>query len=335
MISIVVSCYNSSKTIGNLLDSFVRQTNKDFEIILVNDGSTDSSLSIVKKYMNKLNLTVLNKENGGPCSAVSLGIDYAKGDYILTVDSDDTVNDDLIEKISIEKKDYDILCFGYNIVNIKEKIGEWSHAETIYRKDEIKNLLNNLYFENHSFTTFKILPIYRWTKLIKTSIVKKINYEYRKLNFGMYEDLVYTFLTVAESSTIKIIPFKGINYFQRKNTHSRSAFNGYKYLLELREKLRIFLNDFAEKNDLNPDIFATMEFDVSKFYLSRLIKKSNYKQSKDFFKQLKNDKLYKEEKKLVNASNESFARKIYFFFLKYNMFLLIYLSFKWIQREEI
>lgn len=336
MISVVIPGYNAEKTIEACLNSFVEQTDKDFEVIFVDDGSTDKTLMLANEFVGKLNITVLTKENGGLCSAVSYGINFAKGDYLVSIDSDDTVEKDFIQKIKEESKGYDVLEYGFNIVNVKGKIGESSHPiKTCEGKEEMKRVLENLYFKNHSFTTFKDFTVHRWAMAIKTSIVKEFVNEYKEWNFGMYEDLTYVFLALSLANNAKIIPYKGVNYYQRKNTHSRTAFLQFDSLISLREKLRKFLNQFAKKNDLDPDIYSTMEFDVSKFYLSRVIKKFNYKQSKAFFKQLKKDKLYKEEIKLVNLKNESFPRRVYFFFLKHNMFLLIFWSFKFIQRKEI
>lgn len=336
MISVVIPGYNAEKTIKACLNSFVKQTDKDFEIIFVDDGSTDNTLKLANEFKNKLNLIVLTKENGGLCSAVSYGIDYAKGDYLVSVDSDDTVEKNFIEKIKEEAKGYDILEYGFNIVNTKEKIGEHSHPNKSFEnKEEMKGVLETLYFNNHSFSTFQDFTVHRWALAIKTSIVKEFVKEYREWNFGMYEDLTYVFLALSLAKNAKIIPYKGVNYYQRKNTHSRTTFLQFDSLISLREKLRRFLNYYAKVNGLDPEIYSTMEFDVSKFYLSRVIKRFNYKQSKTFFKQLKKDDLYRKEIKLVNLKNESFARKVYFFFLKHNMFLFIFWSFKFIQRKEI
>ena len=82
-ISVVVPVYNADKYLKDCIDSLLAQTINDFEIILVNDGSTDNSKDICHSFANKYsNIYVIDKENGGAASARNIGIKNAKGDYI-------------------------------------------------------------------------------------------------------------------------------------------------------------------------------------------------------------------------------------------------------------
>lgn len=99
MISIIVPVYNTAAYLPDCLDSLLQQTYKDLEIILIDDGSTDHSLSICLDYARRdPRVVVLDKQNGGQASARNMGLDLAKGDYIAFIDSDDTVSTDLFEK---------------------------------------------------------------------------------------------------------------------------------------------------------------------------------------------------------------------------------------------
>lgn len=111
-------------------------------------------------------------------------------------------------------------------------------------------------------------------------------------------------------------------------THSRRNENSYESLIDLRLRLRNFLNSYAEYNNINVSCFDTMEFDVSKFYLSRMIRKERYKTCKQLFKKLNKDDLYLKGLSLTKVDGESKSRKIYFFFLKHHMFMPIYFYFK-------
>ena len=92
LISIIVPVYNVSEYLPRCLDSLINQTYKNIEIILVNDGSTDNSLEICKKYAEKdLRIKVIDKENGGISSARNTGIAEASGEWIGFVDSDDYI----------------------------------------------------------------------------------------------------------------------------------------------------------------------------------------------------------------------------------------------------
>lgn len=98
MISIIVPVYNTEKYLARCIESLIKQTYKNIEIILVDDGSTDSSGSICKKYAaNDNRIKYYYKENGGQGSARNIGIDKSNGDYIAFVDSDDYVEHNMYE----------------------------------------------------------------------------------------------------------------------------------------------------------------------------------------------------------------------------------------------
>lgn len=86
-VSIIIPVYNSEHFIKDTLDSVFKQTYKDFEVIVVDDGSTDSTYSLLKRYGNRI--VLLRKQNGGPASARNLGIKHSTGKYICFLDSDD------------------------------------------------------------------------------------------------------------------------------------------------------------------------------------------------------------------------------------------------------
>ena len=147
-ISVIVPVYNTKKYLKKCLESLVNQTLENIEIILVNDGSTDNSKEILGKYESKYpkKIKVFNKENGGQATARNFGIEKAKGEYIVFVDSDDYIEIDALEKLyNTAKEDKaDIVLFdyyegnektGYKIVNVSK----WEE------KNEVKNyLLSNL-----------------------------------------------------------------------------------------------------------------------------------------------------------------------------------------------
>ena len=98
LISIIVPIYNVSKYLDKCLNSLINQTYKNIEIILINDGSTDNSISICLKYKKKdKRIRLYNKKNGGLSSARNMGIKYSKGNYLFFVDSDDFLDLEIIE----------------------------------------------------------------------------------------------------------------------------------------------------------------------------------------------------------------------------------------------
>ncbi len=113
--SIIIPVYNVEKWLRECLDSIVIQTASDFEVILINDGSTDSSLEILKEYGKKYPFFhIYTKKNGGLSSARNVGIHHAQGEYIYFLDSDDKLYDENCVSFllsELQESDLDVLCF--------------------------------------------------------------------------------------------------------------------------------------------------------------------------------------------------------------------------------
>ncbi|MBQ6717874.1 MAG: glycosyltransferase [Clostridia bacterium] len=125
LVSIIIPMYNSQDKINKCINSVVKQTYKKIEILLVNDGSTDNSLSICNDIAKADNrIKIIDIENQGVSVARNIGIQQAKGDYIMFVDSDDYVENTIVEKLlnNLIENDADISQCGCNVANNNGKI---------------------------------------------------------------------------------------------------------------------------------------------------------------------------------------------------------------------
>ena len=109
LFSIIIPVYNSAKTIRECLESIVTQSFPDFEVIIVNDGSTDETEKIVKSFSeNDSRIKLYSFPNSGVSETRRRGISLATGEYILQVDSDDTINSELLDRLA------EVICkFGF------------------------------------------------------------------------------------------------------------------------------------------------------------------------------------------------------------------------------
>ncbi len=146
LFSIVIPIYNTEKYLENCIISVLNQTYKDFEVLLINDGSTDGSGEICEKFASKDNrIKVIHKNNSGVSSARNKGIDNASGDYIIFVDSDDIVNKELLDTVfkQINKNNCDIVSYRFDKKNSnnEDNVIEF----TALNKVEIKLKFNDIY----------------------------------------------------------------------------------------------------------------------------------------------------------------------------------------------
>lgn len=149
LFSVIIPVYNVEKYLRECVDSVLNQTYTNFEVILVDDGSTDGSPAICDEYAKTdERVKVIHKENGGLVSARKTGIALATGDYVLYVDSDDYIDVNLLEdadKILAETK-AEIFCFGYYKVSSDktEKIAPWLNAGFYDKEKLCKDIYPNL-----------------------------------------------------------------------------------------------------------------------------------------------------------------------------------------------
>ncbi len=110
-VSIIIPCYNCEKLLGETLDCLKAQTFNDFEVVCINDGSTDNTLDVIKKYKDEqaLDIVSIDKPNGGVSSARNCGIEAATGEYLLFLDSDDIYHPEFVERMLDAAQNVDVV----------------------------------------------------------------------------------------------------------------------------------------------------------------------------------------------------------------------------------
>lgn len=185
LISIIVPVYNSEQTLNRCIDSILGQTYRNFELLLINDGSKDHSGEICDEYAGQdSRVKVFHKENGGVSSARNVGLDNAMGEWITFVDSDDYIQQRLLESmIFYESSD---LVIGNSIwLNDKdEKLYECNIPKGVFRKNEI--------LPQYLYSAAFNVP---WGKLFKSNVIATHNIRYNS-SMRVAEDLhfVYQYL---------------------------------------------------------------------------------------------------------------------------------------------
>lgn len=205
VISVIVPVYNVEKYLRKCLDSIVNQTYPHLEIILVNDGSTDSSGEICEEYAARdPRIKLLHKENGGQSSARNLGLDSVTGDYIAFFDSDDWLDIDVYRRC-IEKfhspSCVDAVFFEYDML-YKDGSREYSYTKL---KEESSVSTPPFYYLLNRYAWGTDVMASPCNKVYRASTVKDIRYTEGK----KYEDVLYTFLAFTRIKSYRLLAPSG------------------------------------------------------------------------------------------------------------------------------
>ena len=175
-VSVVIPIYNVEKYLHDCLDTIVNQTLKDIEIICVNDGSTDSSLEIIKEYANcDDRITVIDQPNGGHAVATNVGIQHATGKYLFLMDSDDILKLNALKdtyKIA-EDKNVDFVLF--KAINYDDEQDKYYEAENYSMNMVAHRVKDNVFsYDDIKDLIFKI-TVTPWSKLYNRKFIMDNN----------------------------------------------------------------------------------------------------------------------------------------------------------------
>lgn len=295
-LSIIVPIYNVEYYLENCINSILNQTFKEFELILVNDGSPDNSIEICNKYKKKDDrIKVIDKENGGVSSARNAGIDIALGEYIAFVDPDDDIEINMYEELMNRaiKSNVDIVICSLNYINLIDKNVRqqivWSNNENIIEKKEINNkiMYDILNFREGYGIYTSVNKVYKRELFYNNDIRFEVN-----RNHG--EDARLNLILLTKVNSIYFTNKPLYNYYIRKRESLTTVVrdNMYKYILDNKNFHDYLCNlygyqhlmDKGRKNYLN-NIFQYMNsISISRFKLRKKVKILNQIMNDDTFK---------------------------------------------------
>lgn len=280
-LSIIVPIYNVESYLSECLTSLYNIKNIKKEIILVNDGSTDGSLRIIKQFKEKYPLItkIVNKKNGGLSDARNAGAELAKGDYVYFIDSDDFINPLKLEEIFFEGKQEDADVIKGSGVYLKKDKTVQSFDETsipggFYDGIEIIKLLHKN----------KVIRAEVWLSIYKNKFLKKNNITFEK---GLiYEDMIFSYKVWLYSKKIFYKDIKFYYYRLREGSIMSSGLNKEKFKHKLKN-CKLLLKEVEKKNlniseinnlIVNITLFGIIKFRYyDKFLINKLSKKITLK----------------------------------------------------------
>lgn len=299
MINIVVAIKNAEKYISKFSNSIKQQSCQDYKIICVDDGSTDNSIKILKKYISDdLIIKLLHQTNQGTAAARNLGLSYADGKYVIFLDSDDYFEPDLIEQsvAKAEKFDADIVIF-------KAETFDDVTGQTSVLNDRITKLpeyqrkvFSYKDIPEDIFNSFLTAP---WNKLYRKSFLDEYGFKFQ--NIKRTNDLLFVCQTLVAAKRIILLDKVLVHYRTgiTKNLQSGNAetpLDFYKALIALKE--------YLDKENLFGTVaksYYKLVLDIVFYNLNSITSDKQFKELIEFFKDkgfnalglTENTKLYK------------------------------------------
>lgn len=216
-VSVIIPAYNVEKYIDACIKSILSQRFSNLEVIIIDDGSTDGTANIVRRYVKecKFKVSLYEQVNLGPSKARNLGLDVALGEYILYVDSDDYINENTIERLLqiIEQREYDSLLFSCKKIfmdgDVISSEGHWG-----YDKDDLSGK-SGIQIMAELLPTKSLYDVV-WLQFVKSSLIEE-----NQIRFYpgiIHEDHLYTFTVLLNSKKSGYISEELYNYRVREKS---------------------------------------------------------------------------------------------------------------------
>lgn len=329
-VSIIIPVYNNEFYLRKCLDSVINQTLKEIEIIIINDGSTDNSLEIIKEYRNRdKRIIIINKENEGVSKTRNRGLDICKGQYIQFIDSDDYIDNNMIESmynVATNNK-LDIVMCGYKKI-IDDK--EYNNLPTI----EIDNIINKEIIVKYLTNSYesKILW-FVWKNMYKNELLSLNNIKFKEnLRFG--EDSIFNLECFLEAQRIMAIDQCFYNYRYNPNSLTSKKYKDYLFSnlnIQYKEKISIYkkyslenlMKDDIDKNFIKHQLPMCISNEINNTNNSLIYNIKGMKKYEFVDDIIKNNSI-----RLFFDKRYTFKEKVRFMIIKYNLIPFIKIIYR-------
>ena len=292
-ISVIIPCYNVENYIGECLDSVINQTFEDVEILCINDGSTDNTLSILEGYAKKDNrIKIFSQKNQGLSASRNLGLDKSKGDYIFFLDSDDYIELTTFEELLKHTEEMDLDVIIFKLRNFDDETKKEMY-DKYYTMPFLKNIVGENVFDYNALK-YKILRLSVTApgKLFKHELIKDLRFPVGLI----FEDNPFFLEVMFKAKRVFFLD----EFFYNRRVHQDSITNS---------STKKF-SDWIKISDLLIDIIKKYDyFDVcdQSVYFKKIYGDYQYlalvdeTEQKDFFEKIKKDFIqHKEEYESIN-----------------------------------
>lgn len=354
-LSIIVTIYNIENYIEKCLESLIKNNIETIEIICVDDGSTDGSKDILKKYKARdKRIKVLEKQNGGISSARNKGIDCAKGEYICFIDGDDYINELMFENIIsiLNTNKVDTLFMGYYRVNWDNNIKSICPKmnKIFLNENEIKNILipsilglslEDVYnwFDTGILNSKKEFPSV-WRYVYSSKIIKDHNILFDE-NLITGEDIIFNWEYLHHTRSVQVINECFYYYVWRQGSLSQSYDKKYRFyeskikLIEARDKLN---KSLKLKDSKKYSSYYNGSIVLSSIQMALTLSNSKIINIKEFYKLFKkyvSINVNLDAYKNLKLNNAPIKYKIPLYLCKSKKYILLFISCYFVNKMKV
>lgn len=334
-VSVIVPIYNVAKYLDRSIKSILNQTLNDIEIILIDDGSTDESLSICNNYKKKdSRIKVYSKKNGGVSSARNLGIKKAKGTYLAFVDPDDWIENEMYESLYFlsEKKETDITICDYMVEQRGEKSKKKINYEkdTFDRSDIMKYLIPNMIGQESFKGTGSNIMGSVCRLIVRREFILNNNVKFRE-DISLMEDLIFCIVIFMQVEKISYVKSSYYHYMKNEN----SALSSYREnTIFERIKVNEILNKIFKSHGVKNLYEKRMRYRYMKMAIISISYETRKGNKKSFVEKVKTIKKICKNSHLKKCIKETdikqYNKKTVFLFMliKYELSTVLYLYYK-------
>lgn len=327
-VSVIVPVYNVEAYVGKCIDSILSQTYKNYELILLNDGSTDGSYDVLLKYEGNPCVTIVNKANTGQSDTRYQGLLMAKGDYVYFVDSDDFIESDTLEKLiaQADETNADVVFGRYRLIDERGNILREQKKYTISSLIGTENILRDAICVSNFKASLCI-------KLIKRNhLVKSYVEEIRDIHLN--EDIFLSIILALHCRRVSFINDIIYNVLQRGDSLTR---NLKPELITENEKIFYYLNLYIKNRGLwelcNKEYYNGYVKTIVYALSITAVRCSSFFQFLSFYQLLEKESLFYSAELESNKSILTAINKFMFIISRYpRVFYIIIQGFKPVLR---
>lgn len=340
-ISFIMPVYNTKiQLLEKSIGSVINQSNPNYELLIIDDGSNDTTKRFLKKYEEIEKVRIIYQENSGVSLARNTGVSKANGEWIAFIDSDDWIEENYVESIlKNDNADIDIILFNYKNEYGTKSVKKYIDINQGIIEERIKeyikySFIHKLYIDDKK-EDYAIETI--WNKVYKKRLIDENHLFDNTIKKG--EDRIFN-LKIFNDYECKISYLDEYLYHYVINEESES--NAYcKDIISKTEKTLNCMEEYLKAHNFSQQFYDTLYIHICTriysylrlYYLNKSSKMS-FKEIKNNLRKIKNKEIYKNALEKVKLDKIDLKEKIFLFFFKHNMYnICIWLS--WLNMKRI